>query len=109
MENLRETFIYQPADHSSNFNSNLDSKDAKVLKDLQKRFGEIEKSFKTFFASIHIEFINKDIKDLNENVNGKFEDSYKKMVDLSENLSNKFLWKNFTIFIFQKFQIICWG
>ncbi len=100
MENLRETFINQPADHNNRINFNnknsinnsiIDSKDAKILKDLQKRFSEIEKSFKTFSASINIELINKDLKDLHENLNSKMENSYQKVIDLSDNLSKKII------------------
>jgi len=83
---LRETFLNLPAE---NPNNNIDSKDLKLLKDLQRRFGEIEKNFKTFSASINVELINKDIRDLNEAVSNKLEKSTQQIINLAESFSKK--------------------
>ena len=87
LEHLRETFINSPIDNSNHTN-NVDSKDLKLLKDLQKRFAEIEKSFKTFSASINVQNINKEIKDINDSVNNKIATSIRELTDVAENLSN---------------------
>lgn len=83
---MRETFLNLPAE---NPNNNIDSKDLKLLKDLQRRFGEIEKNFKTFSASINVELINKDIRDLNEAVSNKLEKSTQQIINLAESFSKK--------------------
>lgn len=74
--------------HTDHPNSNnTDSKDLKLIKDFQKRLNDLEKNFKTVFSTINLEGLNKEIKDMNENLSNKIVNTNKEITNINEHLS----------------------
>ena len=63
--------------------------EGKLLKDLQRKFFDHEKNFRTFCQKVNIDSMRKEIVEMNENISVTDKNNFEEMKFLSDKISKK--------------------